>query len=398
MDKVTTLPLSQKLTTFTVCLVAIFIAELLFKQALFNASLQIIFAFQQNLQFGNNPYLLYYCRIIHVLGNAPAFLLYLTLAFPIVSRQTAFYLCVCFGLGVFVRCSVKLLFRDARPYMVRQSVYPNMCDTSYGTPNSETLLCTLALTVLFLNHTTPTTSRCKTILLSSLATFVWLSFFLADIVNGVSSLDQVCFAACLGLVLGCFCEFILKESVTKHVSKLMDGEYFTQTGGHRKLAYRAGICLFSFLVFQGLLSVTVYSIEVDPIWRYNISLDCNTISGTEATMSFGQIEVATSMLLNSVCGAYLGLLIDAKFYKGSPTTIHETSGLKTAARVFLLLFFGGILYMMPLLPIPELVVRVVLFYLLIPFFAFLCLFAYSKLLFEFLSLLNQDLYQATVRY
>ena len=87
------------------------------------------------------------------------------------------------------------------------------------------------------------------------------------------------------------------------------------------------------------------------------------------------------MLLNSVCGAYLGLLVDAKFYKGSPAGIHQTSGQKTMARVCIVFVVCGVLYTLSLLPIPQLVVRVLLFYLLIPFLTMFCLFAYSKLLF-----------------
>lgn len=167
-----------------------------------------------------------------------------------------------------------------------------MCDTTYGTPNCETLLCTLAITVLYLDRTptpppTNSSSKCKTFTLASLAVFVWVNFFFADLVNGVSSIDQVCFAACLGVALGFLCEFVLKQAVTKHITQLMDGEYFTQTGGHRKLAYKAAIAMSAFLLFEGLLSLTVFTLQVDPVWRYNISLDCNTISGTDATMSFG---------------------------------------------------------------------------------------------------------------
>lgn len=64
----------------------IFVCELLFKQALFEASLQLIFAFQQNTALGSNKVLLQYCRIVHILGDAPACLLYLSLAFPFTTR------------------------------------------------------------------------------------------------------------------------------------------------------------------------------------------------------------------------------------------------------------------------------------------------------------------------
>lgn len=92
-----------------------------------------------------------YFIVFHVLGDSPSFIVLLATIFPFVSRQDAFYYQVAFSVGLFVRCCLKMLFRDPRPFMFSLVVYPNMCDLSYGTPDSEILLITLMIGVIFLN-------------------------------------------------------------------------------------------------------------------------------------------------------------------------------------------------------------------------------------------------------
>jgi len=46
-------------------------------------------------------------------------------------------------------------------------------------------------------------------------------------------------------------------------------------------------------------------------WLYNISLDCNIL--TERKLQFAEVELVTSAFLFSVFGAYLGLIVDAKY-------------------------------------------------------------------------------------
>lgn len=92
-----------------------------------------------------------YITAFHVLGDSPSFVIMLATIFPFTSRQDAFYYQVAFSLGIFIRCCMKMAFRDPRPFMQTLRVYPNMCDFSYGTPDSEILLTTLMIGVIFLN-------------------------------------------------------------------------------------------------------------------------------------------------------------------------------------------------------------------------------------------------------
>lgn len=136
-----------------------------------------------------------YFQTMHVLGDCPTFVVMTGCTFPFVSRQTGFYLCVAMSLGIFTRCLVKLMFRDPRPYMVNQLLYPNMCDTTYGTPDSEILLATLLLGAIWLIRSemkpSPMTRKRKILMYAAwtLATLFWINMIFTGPLSGVSSVD-----------------------------------------------------------------------------------------------------------------------------------------------------------------------------------------------------------------
>lgn len=79
--------------------------------------------------------------------------------------------------------------------MVNLALYPNMCDTTYGTPDSETLLATLMIGVIWLGRSEQPPKerpRSKTIVIAvvwSLSIFIWLNLMLGGLVNSVSTVD-----------------------------------------------------------------------------------------------------------------------------------------------------------------------------------------------------------------
>ena len=74
------------------------------------------------------------------------------------------------------------------------------------------------------------------------------------------------------------------------------------------------------MIVGAVLTSTVFYLCVDQNmlevnhkdWLYNISLDCNVL--VQRKLQFAEVELATSTFLFSVYGAYLGLIIDAKYY------------------------------------------------------------------------------------
>jgi len=108
--------------------------------------------------------------------------------------------------------------------MVNLALYPNMCDTTYGTPDSETLLATLMIGVIWLSRSEQPPKerpRSKTIVLAvvwSFSIFIWLNLMLGGLVNSVSTVDQILFGLNLGILLAFFCHSILRKPIDVHVT------------------------------------------------------------------------------------------------------------------------------------------------------------------------------------
>lgn len=76
-------------------------------------------------------------------------------------------------------------------------------------------------------------------------------------------------------------------------------------------------------------------ISVDePTWHYNISLDCQLWKNT---FIFADVEIISAAYQFSVIGAYLGMIIDAKKYRGTARYAHDTSAVKITLRMLIFL-------------------------------------------------------------
>jgi len=129
-------------------------------------------------------------------------------------------------------------------------------------------------------------------------------------------------------------------------------------------------------------------------WLYNISLDCNVL--TERKLQFAEVELATSAFLFSVFGAYLGLIIDAKYYQGSPRDIHQTIPQKSLIRFLILLCaIAPFLFLITnfVAAFGYLPLKLFIFYLLPTFTLSFLLFGYSKILYRKLSLISPNNYR-----
>lgn len=110
-------------------------------------------------------------------------------------------------------------------------------------------------------------------------------------------------------------------------------------------------------------------------------------------MQFAEVEVATSTFQFLAFGAYAGLVIDAKYYNGTPKQIHDTSFNQTLLR-FLLVFILTMPFIFAPMKVGNylnyLIVRGVVFYFLPPLLCFTLMFGYSKLLFAKMRLVSDD--------
>ena len=110
-------------------------------------------------------------------------------------------------------------------------------------------------------------------------------------------------------------------------------------------------------------------------------------------MWFSEAEGATASFLNLAFGAYSGLIIDAKYFRGTPRQIHETSSKKTILRfTMIILFIAPFIYLPAFMGsmINKLYLRVIFFYFLPSFLGFFLIFGYSKVFFTKLNLVNTE--------
>ena len=61
--------------------------------------------------------------------------------FNFASRQTAFYFTWVLSLGVFLETFMKLSFKDGRPFMFQDKVFPFVCELEFGNPAGEAMNC-----------------------------------------------------------------------------------------------------------------------------------------------------------------------------------------------------------------------------------------------------------------
>ena len=165
-------------------------------------------------------------------------------------------------------------------------VYPNMCDFSYGTPDSEILLATLMIGVIFLNKgqrdiysSNSTFVRRLNKFAWFVAIFVWLNILFCGVVNGLCTIDQTLFGLNLGILLAFTCEYTLRQPLDRHVTKLMNGEY--AVSGYGSLLQKSSLLIVGAVLVSTLLYLTLNQNDLMQTnhrdWLYNISLDCNVL-------------------------------------------------------------------------------------------------------------------------
>ena len=91
-------------------------------------------------------------------------------------------------------------------------------------------------------------------------------------------------------------------------------------------------------------------------------------------------------------GAYLGILVDAKFFKGSHRTLNDTSACKSIFRFSftIILLFPSMLLAWSEFQTSSVIVQMLFFFVLPGFLASFLYFAFSRLLFKKIGLVTSD--------
>ena len=94
-----------------------------------------------------------YLSIWFFMGDTSVFLAFVAALTVFASRQNSMYYIVCFQICVLMRYTMRMFFRDPRPYMEDYQVSPYKCDNSYGNPSAAVMNLTTFTLVLILNPT-----------------------------------------------------------------------------------------------------------------------------------------------------------------------------------------------------------------------------------------------------
>lgn len=148
-------------------------------------------------------------------------------------RSRFFYYMSVSAMEYFVTLQLRMIFADPRPFHLDANIEPWMCYNTYGNPSDHALAAYLTVIVVFLDlfHGVPISySYTKDSIFHSW--FWYLIYMLAGLywviimpysryVGGMQSLDQILFGAGLGIHLGIFCHFFLRDHIIGYFEKII---------------------------------------------------------------------------------------------------------------------------------------------------------------------------------
>ena len=175
-------------------------------------------------------------------------------------------------------------------------------------------------------------------------------FALTGLFNGENSLSSIFLGFEIGVVVTIYCNFVVKDRLKEHVTKLMDGLYLNR---YKQLSV---LFLTIFLAVM-LIDVIIYFIVqgtynlTERQYRY-LALKCNLNKIINA-LGFADHNFCVTGYAFYFMGSYFGLLLDAKYLGGSHKRVNHTPALKSIGRLVLHLIILTPLFFLPLTLIPN---------------------------------------------
>jgi hypothetical protein len=148
-------------------------------------------------------------------------------------RSRFFYYMAVSGLAHVITLQLRMTTADPRPFHLDQNIEPWMCYATYGNPSDHAVAAFTAVIVIFLDlfHGTPISfSHTKDTIFHSwgwyllyiLVGLYWvITMPYSRYVAGVQSLDQLLFGIAIGIHLGIFCHFVLRDHLIGFFEKII---------------------------------------------------------------------------------------------------------------------------------------------------------------------------------
>lgn len=140
-------------------------------------------------------------------------------------RSRFYYYVVVSGLKGALSFQLKLIYAEPRPYQLDHDIVPFKCKATFGNPSGHSMAASVAAIVIFLDiyHGTPVTYKhredsiyhgwCSYLMSLLFAIYWFFSIPYSRYLGGVHSLDQVVHGSVLGVGLGLFCHFMIRDNL-----------------------------------------------------------------------------------------------------------------------------------------------------------------------------------------
>ncbi len=265
-----TTPIKYKVIIVVFWISIIFGTEIIYREPLFNVSIDIIETMQNNTSENFKITMSY----VSYLGNEYFLLFLILVVYNFANIYKTYILITIFCVGNLVGNMLKLIYSNPRPfYYSVNNIKPFSCEQSYGNPSQHSLLCIVFYSTLFKFIVECRTIRksqiIKTIFLTIFSTIICL-ILLSKLFVGVDSLNQMFFGILIGFLIFYFIFYIIDIDVnnSKQLLQLIE----------TKSIY--------FIIFNLLMIIPIillsflkdYNTPSKQNWENIINLKCNKLS------------------------------------------------------------------------------------------------------------------------
>jgi hypothetical protein len=319
--------------------------------------------------------------------------------FNLLSRQAAFYFAFVFSLNIAVNTYMKFAFEDGRPFMFTSRVFPFVCELEFGNPCDEVMNFVTMVTAFGLYYYEQLKvqddefSSCQKFGIGISALFSLLGlilFSLQGVYNGANSIDSVLFGLELGIFVAWLSHYFFRKKLDTHVTNLMEGMYLNR---YRQVTFGALVIFLVFFVIETISYVSVLGDFSPPSkWLLQISVKC-PIDSTQNILIFHDAVYAEYGMTFFVLGCYLGLIVDAKYQKGTVRSVNNTTLMQTLKRVLLSSIPTLLMYAVPVFFIPQkwfTIYVLITKYGISSFVIGYLMFGYSKVIYSKFDLVNLE--------
>ena len=248
----------SKMMMFILWIIFIITFEMTFRDLLFNFSLTIEPEFQKS---GN--FILFLMKIFSILGTEIAFsvILLFIINFDDTFKSYIIYM-LCVSSNT-LTITLKMVYREARPYYINKDILPLNCEGGYGNPSGHSLASAAIYLSIWKLYYSDRENKDK---FTSLVLFLCLIFFimLSRLYMGVHSLNQIVFGFLIGFSIFIFLFYVIELDYSKFQTFLFKVSIFNYI-------------LVNITIFLLIILIYLTTYERNQLWIDIIKVNCKSL-------------------------------------------------------------------------------------------------------------------------